>query len=83
MILDAAYPDSESHQEIILTSTLVGILFYVLLIIYQPFGTSQFEHTYKYLLLFPYAVMTSFFILYCQSFILAVEKEMDNRFGII
>lgn len=60
MILSASYPDSRSPKEIILTSSLVGISFYVLLIVYQPFGTSQFENTYKYLLLSPYAIITSF-----------------------
>ncbi|MEJ5147085.1 MULTISPECIES: LytTR family DNA-binding domain-containing protein [unclassified Sphingobacterium] len=80
MILDAAYPDSESHQEIILTSTLVGILFYVLLIIYQPFGTSQFEHTYKYLLLFPYAVMTSFS--FCTVNLLSLQWKKKWTIGL-
>lgn len=31
----------------------------MLLIIYQPFGTSQFEHPHKYLLLFPYAIIAT------------------------
>lgn len=26
---------------------------------YQPFGTSEFDHSYKYLLLFPYAIITT------------------------
>ncbi|MFZ1498077.1 MAG: LytTR family DNA-binding domain-containing protein [Saprospiraceae bacterium] len=60
MILKAQYPNSETNKEIILTSSIVGILLYLLLIIYQPFGTSQFEHPHKYLLLFPYAVITGF-----------------------
>lgn len=47
-----------------LTSFFAGIFLYVLLILYQPFGTSQFEHPYKYLLLLPYALISaiSFFI---------------------
>lgn len=60
MILRAQYPHSETNKEIILTSSLIGVILYFLLIIYQPFGTSQFEHSYKYLLLFPYAIITTF-----------------------
>ncbi|MFB9076666.1 LytTR family transcriptional regulator DNA-binding domain-containing protein [Flavobacterium procerum] len=60
MILQALYPNSETNKEIILTSSITGILLYFLLIIYQPFGTSQFEHSYKYLLLFPYGIITAF-----------------------
>jgi len=60
MKLSTLYPESRSGKEIILTSSLVGILFYILLIVYQPFGTSQFEHTFKYLLLAPYAIITTF-----------------------
>lgn len=59
MILKTVYPNSETKKEIIVTSSIVGIVLYLLLIIYQPFGTSQFEHTYKYLLLFPYAVISA------------------------
>lgn len=57
MILDPIYPYKETNKEIIITSSMVGALLYLLLIIYQPFGTSQFEHGYKYLLLFPYAII--------------------------
>ncbi len=60
MILKTQYPTNETNKEIILTSSIVGVLLYLLLIIYQPFGTSQFEHSYKYLLLSPYAIITSF-----------------------
>lgn len=60
MTLSTLYPESRSGKEIILTSSLVGISFYILLIVYQPFGTSQFEHTSKYLLLAPYAIITTF-----------------------
>nr|WP_315394257.1 LytTR family DNA-binding domain-containing protein [uncultured Sphingobacterium sp.] len=60
MKLSTLYPESRSGKEIILTSSLVGVLFYILLIVYQPFGTSQFEHTFKYLLLAPYAIITTF-----------------------
>lgn len=48
-----------TRKEIIITSLVAGVLLYLFLIMYQPFGTSQFEHPYKYLLLFPYAVITA------------------------
>jgi len=64
MILTIHYPYYETKKEIVITSSFVGGLIYLFLIIYQPFGTSQFEHSYKYLMLFPYAIITtvSFFI---------------------
>lgn len=60
MIFRTQYPNSETTKETILTSSVVGILLYLFLIIYQPFGTSNFEHSHKYLLLFPYAIITGF-----------------------
>jgi len=60
MILTIHYPNYETKKEIVITSTFVGCLIYLFLIIYQPFGTSQFEHSYKYLMLFPYAIITTF-----------------------
>jgi hypothetical protein len=59
-MLKVYYPNNENRSLIIITSITVGLLLYLLLIIYQPFGTSQFEHRYKYLLLFPYALLASF-----------------------
>lgn len=44
----------------LITSSFGGILIYLLLIAYQPFGTSQFEHSLKYLLLLPYALIGAF-----------------------
>lgn len=59
------YPKSESYKEILISSTVAGILVYLFLIIFQPFGTENFHHPYKYILLFPYSIIfgLSFFIL--------------------
>ncbi|WP_080777763.1 LytTR family DNA-binding domain-containing protein [Chryseobacterium phocaeense] len=59
-----SYPKSESYQEILVSSAASGILIYLFLIIFQPFGTENFHHQYKYLLLFPYSVIfgLAFFI---------------------
>lgn len=59
-----SYPKSESYQEILVSSAAAGILIYLFLIIFQPFGTENFHHQYKYLLLFPYSVIfgLAFFI---------------------
>lgn len=75
MILKAYYPNGETNKEIILTSSMLGILLYFLLIIYQPFGTSAFEHSYKYLILFPYAIITAFSF---GSINLLLQKEKTN-----
>jgi len=68
MILKFFYPNSETTKEIIITSSMAGGLAYLLLVIYQPFGTSQFEHPYKNLLLFPYAILTAL-CLFCINLI--------------
>ncbi|MFN1219508.1 LytTR family transcriptional regulator DNA-binding domain-containing protein [Chryseobacterium kwangjuense] len=59
-----SYPKSESYREILISSAASGILIYLFLIIFQPFGTENFHHQYKYLLLFPYSVIfgLAFFI---------------------
>ncbi|KXH82909.1 LytTR family DNA-binding domain-containing protein [Chryseobacterium kwangjuense] len=59
-----SYPKSESYKEILISSASSGILIYLFLIIFQPFGTENFHHQYKYLLLFPYSVIfgLAFFI---------------------
>ncbi|MDR6464147.1 LytTR family DNA-binding domain-containing protein [Chryseobacterium sediminis] len=58
------YPKSESFKEIFVSSLGAGILVYLFLIIFQPFGTETFHHPYKFLLLFPYCLIfgTVFFI---------------------
>ncbi|WBV55616.1 LytTR family DNA-binding domain-containing protein [Chryseobacterium daecheongense] len=58
------YPKSESQKEILISSVLAGILIYLFLIVFQPFGTDQFQHRLKYLLLFPYSIIfgAAFFI---------------------
>ncbi|PIF43343.1 LytTr DNA-binding domain-containing protein [Chryseobacterium sp. 52] len=53
----ASYPKSESYQEILISSVAAGILIYLFLVVFQPFGTENFHHQYKYLLLFPYSVI--------------------------
>jgi len=52
-----SYPKSESYKEILLSSIITGLLIYIFLIVFQPFGTESFRHQYKYLLLFPYSVI--------------------------
>lgn len=66
------FPNNETLQEVLLTSSLAGLSVYILLIIYQPYGTSNFEHSYKYTLLFPYAVIG--FLSFC-SFALLFKKN--------
>lgn len=52
-----SYPKSESYKEILLSSITAGLLIYIFLIVFQPFGTENFRHQYKYLLLFPYSII--------------------------
>lgn len=78
MILRSPYPNNDSKMDIIISSTIVGLFFYLFIIIYQPFGTSQFEHTYKYLLLFPYAVITA--LSFCIINLLLSRKKNTHTF---
>ncbi|MGE8552430.1 MAG: LytR/AlgR family response regulator transcription factor [Chryseobacterium jejuense] len=57
------YPTSKSVKEILISSLAAGVLVYLFLIIFQPFGTENFHHPYKYLILFPYTIIfgSSFF----------------------
>lgn len=80
MILRAQYPNSDTSREIIVTSSIVGILLYFSIIIYQPFGTSQFEHAYKYLLLFPYAIITAFS--FCSVNLLISKQKRKWTIGL-
>ncbi|ASK31615.1 hypothetical protein CEY12_16510 [Chryseobacterium sp. T16E-39] len=59
------YPKSESLKEILVSSFGAGFLVYLFLVIFQPFGTENFQDPYKYLLLFPYSIIFgfSFFVL--------------------
>lgn len=58
-----SYPNSKSVKEILISSVAAGVLVYLFLIIFQPFGTENFHHPYKYLILFPYTLIfgTAFF----------------------
>ncbi|KFF21334.1 LytTR family DNA-binding domain-containing protein [Chryseobacterium sp. JM1] len=58
------FPKSDSYKEILVSSMVAGLLFYIFLIVFQPFGTENFHHQYKYLLLFPYSLIfgVAFFI---------------------
>lgn len=51
------YPKSESFKEIFVSSLGAGLSVYLFLIIFQPFGTENFQHPYKFLLLFPYCII--------------------------
>lgn len=52
-----SYPKSQSVKEIMLSSMAAGTLVYLFLIVFQPFGTENFHHPYKYLILFPYTLI--------------------------
>ncbi|MDP9961647.1 hypothetical protein [Chryseobacterium lathyri] len=56
MFVDILFPNNETRKEVVISSILVGLSVYLLLIIYQPYGTSEFQNDYKYLLLLPYFI---------------------------
>ncbi len=74
-MLTPSYPNRETNKENLIISSIFGALSYLLLIIYQPFGTSQFEHLYKYLLLFPYALICTVSIYSVNSLIFTQKRK--------
>ncbi|HUH26116.1 MAG TPA: hypothetical protein VLY87_05780, partial [Flavobacterium sp.] len=58
------YPTYKNEKEIVISAIIVAILVYLFLALFQPFGTYNYVHTNKYLLLVPYAIIAfiSFFI---------------------
>ncbi len=68
-ILYLSYPVSNSKKEICLSSFGVAIIVYLFLIIFQPFGTYNYTHQQKYLLLVPYAIF-SFVIFFSGNLLL-------------
>lgn len=60
MLLDQEYPKSKVPLEIFTSSGILGLLVYLFLIVFQPFGTLEFSHPYKYLLLLPYGLIAFF-----------------------
>lgn len=63
-ISNIKYPTYKTEKEIAISAIIVAILVYLFLALFQPFGTYNFVHTNKYLLLVPYAIIAfvSFFI---------------------
>jgi DNA-binding LytR/AlgR family response regulator len=52
------YPNTEITRENIISSAFVGLLVFIFLVVFQPFGTHNFSHPYKYLLLLIYGLIT-------------------------
>lgn len=62
-ILKLKYPTYNTEKEITIFAIIIAILVYLFLALFQPFGTYNYIHTSKYLLLVPYALIAfvSFF----------------------
>ncbi len=72
-----SYPKSQSVKEIMLSSMAAGTLVYLFLIVFQPFGTENFHHPYKYLILFPYT------LIFGSAFLHPVFALPDSKIGIL
>lgn len=55
--LKLSYPTYNTQKEIWTYSITIAILVYLFLTLFQPFGTYNYDHTSKYLLLIPYALI--------------------------
>ncbi|GAA4176433.1 LytTR family DNA-binding domain-containing protein [Sphingobacterium ginsenosidimutans] len=71
-------PGISSLQRSLSYAFLLGVSCYLFLIIFQPFGTYNFEDTSKYLLLAGYGVIFAFSYL-LASFVLPDRKEWTMR----
>lgn len=56
-IRDIRYPICQTRKEIAVSAMTVALLVYLFLTLFQPFGTYNYRHTSKYLLLLPYAAI--------------------------
>ncbi|MCQ9636493.1 LytTR family transcriptional regulator [Chryseobacterium sp. WG14] len=81
-IVSYLYPRSKSIKEILVSSIAAGILVYLFLIIFQPFGTENFHHPYKYIILFPYTLIfgLAFFV---SSLFVSQFKEWNIGYELL
>ena len=59
-LLRTSYPRPASIREVSVSALLLSIIVYLFLVVYQPFGTYEYQHVLKYVLLIPYALVTLF-----------------------
>jgi len=57
-IRDLSYPCSKSAKEVWVSSLVLSAAVYLFLVVFQPFGTYNYHHSWKYVLLMPYAAIT-------------------------
>jgi len=50
------------------SSILIATLVYLFLIVFQPFGTYNYQHSFKYILLIPYSII-AFTVFFVNSFL--------------
>lgn len=68
-IFQQKYPVYHSQKQIWIAALSVAVSVYLFLIVFQPFGTYNYVHTNKYLLLTPYALIAFFLFFVGDSFI--------------
>lgn len=73
------YPKSDSIPEIIISSAFAGIIVYLFLIVFQPFGTDNFTHRYKYFILFPYTLIIFFTFLIGDLIVIRLKNWTVNK----
>lgn len=56
-ILQLKYPAYNAKKEIWLSAISISVLVYLFLVVFQPFGTYNYVHENKYILLAPYAAI--------------------------
>jgi len=60
-LFSTPYPFSGTKKEILLSALYIGLAVYFFLAVFQPFGTYDFSHPLKYLLLLPYSLIAFLF----------------------
>ncbi|MCC5916925.1 MAG: LytTR family transcriptional regulator [Cryomorphaceae bacterium] len=73
-ILKLKYPTYNSPKEIGTSALIVALLVYLFLVLFQPFGTYNYIHANKYLLLAPYAII-AFVAFYMGDYFIAKRFE--------
>ncbi|WP_343829865.1 LytTR family DNA-binding domain-containing protein [Psychroflexus lacisalsi] len=69
------YPTLRNNKEMCYSALVISVLVYFFLAVFQPFGTYNFHHTYKYVILLAYPLIAFTFFFSSE---LIVKRFFDN-----
>ena len=73
-ILNLPFPKTQELRKILIQALFIAVAVYLFLILFQPFGTYTFHHSFKYLILLPYSIIV--FVLF--SFVKILLNKLSS-----